>query len=37
MDNLCNVHGVPDMFGKENDLQKPENAVVLDWCAPPLP
>jgi hypothetical protein len=30
MNNLHDVHGVPNMFGKENGLQKPENTLVLD-------
>jgi hypothetical protein len=28
MDNLFTVHGVPNMFGKENGSQKLENDVV---------
>jgi hypothetical protein len=28
MDNLPNVHGVPNMFGKQNSSQKLENTVV---------
>jgi hypothetical protein len=28
MDNVCAIHGVPNMFGKENCSQKLENTAV---------